>query len=238
MLRSKVCNCTNVGFLIMVKKLGFGLLWLGFVVYAFAIAPPDRPDTLDLILKLSTGQWAGINAWVIMLFNLMGIWPFIYACLLLSDGRGQKIRAWPFALLSFGIGAFGLLPYFALRENNPAFAGKKDALLKLVDSRWLGILLSVAAIALLYYGFRFGDWLDFVQQWRTSRFIHVMTLDFCFLSLMFGWIVGDDMARRGLEDIQLFVLVSSIPLLGALVYLCIRPPLLEMDDASALNVES
>jgi hypothetical protein len=213
----------------MEKKLGFGLLWLGFTAYAFLLAPPDDPNTLALIQKLSLGQWDGINAWVITLFNLMGIWPFIYACVLFADGKGQKVRAWPFALLSFGIGAFGLLPYFALRESNPSFMGNKDRLIKLLDSRWLGILLTSAAIALIFYGFRFGNLVDFAQQWRTNRFIHVMGLDFCFLSLMFGWLLGDDMSRRGLEDSQLFVLASTIPLFGALVYLCIRPPILEMD---------
>jgi hypothetical protein len=221
----------------MDKKLGFGLLWVGFIVYAFVFAPPDRPDTFALIQKLSFGQWQGINAWTIALFNLMGIWPFIYACVLFADGRGQKIRAWPFAILSFGIGAFGLLPYFALRDSNPTFVGKKDSVIKLLDSPWLGVLLATGVIALLYYGFRFGDWMDFVQQWRTSRFIHIMGLDFCFLALMFGWILGDDMTRRGLKDSQFFVLASSIPLLGALVYLCVRPPIVELEELNPLVSE-
>jgi len=42
---------------------------------------------------------------------------------------------------------------------------------------------------------RNGDWENFVQQWQTSRFIHVMSLDFTFLPIVSSTL-GDDMARR------------------------------------------
>jgi hypothetical protein len=45
----------------MFRKIAFGLLWLGFITYAFVFAPPDQPDTFKLIKNLSTGQWQGIN---------------------------------------------------------------------------------------------------------------------------------------------------------------------------------
>ncbi len=144
----------------------FWILWLGLVGYAFFLAPPNQPDTFDLIQRLSTGQWQGINPLVIALFNLMGIWPMIYSALLYFDGRGQKVRAWPFAAASFGVGAFALLPYLALRQPNPSFAGSKNALLKFWDSRWIGGALAVGAVVLLVYGLSQGDWVDFAQQWR------------------------------------------------------------------------
>ncbi|HEY9608224.1 MAG TPA: DUF2834 domain-containing protein, partial [Allocoleopsis sp.] len=99
----------------MTRKLGFGLLWLSIVIYAFFLAPPNQPDTFELIKNLSTGNWGGINPLIISLFNIMGIWPMIYGCLMFIDGRDQKIPAWPFAAGSFGVGAFALLPYLALR---------------------------------------------------------------------------------------------------------------------------
>jgi hypothetical protein len=34
--------------------------------------------------------WSNINPLIIALFNLMGILPLIYACILLVDGSGQK----------------------------------------------------------------------------------------------------------------------------------------------------
>lgn len=211
----------------MARKIGFGLLWVGVVSYAFLLAPPNQPDTFTLIQNLLTGQWSEINPLIVTLFNLMGIWPMIYSCLLFIDGREQKIPVWPFALASFAVGAFALLPYLALRQPKPESSGQKNVFLKILDSRWTGVILALGTIALLAYGLSTGDWTDFIQQWQTSRFIHVMTLDFCLLGLLFPTLLGDDLARRGMANSQIFWLVSLVPLLGPLAYLCLRSPLKE-----------
>lgn len=211
----------------MKRALGFGALWLGFSVYAFGFAPPDRPDTFELIVRMATGDWAGINPAVLALFNLMGIWPLIYAYVLLADGRGQRLWAWPFVTASFGVGAFALLPYLALRRPNPSLAGTRDWLLKFCDRRLLALPLLLATIALLVWGIGWGDWADFGQQWRSDRFIHVMSLDFCLLTLLFPTILGDDLARRGLQQPGIFWAIALVPLLGPAAYLCWRPPLQE-----------
>ena len=206
------------------RKIGFGLLWIGLVIYAFVLAPPDQPNTFELIKNLSTGKWEGINSLVVSLFNIMGVWPMIYSCLLFIDGRSQKIPAWPFVSLSFGVGAFALLPYLALRKPNTDFPGQKNVFLKLLDSRLTGITLTIGAVIIVAYGLQSGDWVNFGQQWQTSRFIHVMSLDFCLLCLLFPALLGDDMERRGLKNTQLFWLTLT-PLFGPLIYLCVRPPL-------------
>ncbi len=216
------------------RKILFWLLWFGFISYAFVFAPPDRADTFELIKNLSTGEWEGINPLIVSLFNIMGILPLIYSCMVFIDGKGQKISAWIFATLSFGLGAFALLPYFALREENPDFAGKKNFFLKLLDSRITGIALFIGAIALLSYGLQ-GDWSDFVQQWQTSRFIHVMSLDFCMLCLIFPALLGDDMARRNMENPILFWLVTLLPLFGPLIYLSVRKPLPDNTQAELIT---
>lgn len=216
----------------MFRKVSLLLLWVGFVVYAFAFAPPNQPDTLTLIQDLSTGKWEGINPLIIALFNIMGVLPLLYSCFLYSDGRMQKLSAWPFAIGSFAVGAFALLPYLALRQPNPTFTGEKNGWLKLWDSRWLGGLVAIGAIGLLVYGLTQGNWSDFVQQWQTSRFIHVMSLDFCLLCLLPAALLGDDMARRGINDRRIFWTVALIPLLGALAYVTFRPPL---DEAAQMN---
>ena len=208
----------------MSRKIGFGLLWIGLCFYAFLMAPPNQPGTFELIKNLCIGNWQGINPLIITLFYLMGIWPLIYACLIFADGQGQRIWAWPFALVSFGVGAFALLPYFALRQPNP-HTGNKNFFVKLLDSRWTGLVLTLATGVLLAGGLLYGNWSDFVQQWQTSRFIHVMTIDFYLLCLLFPALLGDDMARRGLENRQIFWAVALVPLLGSLAYLCFRPPL-------------
>ncbi|WP_016948969.1 hypothetical protein [Anabaena sp. PCC 7108] len=211
----------------MFRKIAFALLWLGFISYAFLFAPPDNfPASLELIKNISTGEWQGINPLVIALFNIMGVWPFIYSAVLFIDGTGQKIPAWPFATASFAVGAFAILPYLVFRASNQEFVGKKSLIIKLLDSRINGILLTLGAGLLFAYALQ-GDWGNFVQQWQTSRFIHVMSLDFCMLSLLFPTLLGDDMTRRGWQHKQLFWLFAAIPLFGALIYLCVRPSLPE-----------
>ena len=211
----------------MLGKIVFGLIWLIFVSYAFLFAPATQPNTFDLIVNLSTGNWDNINPLVIALFNLMGVLPGIYACFLFIDGDGQKIKAAPFATASLGVGAFALLPYLALRQPNPTWQGDKNLFIKIVDARLTGIILIIAAIVLLSFGLIYGNWADFIYQWQTSKFIHVMSLDFCLLVLLLPSLVKDDLSRRNINNNWLFWLITLVPLFGTLIYLCLRPPLPE-----------
>ncbi|MEB3357576.1 MAG: DUF2834 domain-containing protein [Synechococcales bacterium] len=216
----------------MAKRIIFFSLWVGFIVYAFLLAPPDQPNTLSLILDLSTGKWEEINPLIVSLFNIMGIWPLIYSGVLFADGRSQRLPVWPFAIASFGVGAFALLPYLALRQPNGQFPGSKTWLIWILDSRWLGGAIALGTLALLGYGLGYGNGSDFVEQWQTSRFIHVMSLDFCLLALLFPALLGDDLARRGLDRRHPLWVLGWVPLLGPVAYLCCRPPLIATPDAS------
>jgi hypothetical protein len=213
----------------MAVKIGFALLWLAFLLYAFLLAPPNNPHTLNLIQDLSFFETEGINPIIVSLFNLMGILPLMYLPLLLVDGKGQKLPAWLFAVVSFGVGAFAILPYLALREPPARFPGEKNWLLKVLDSRLLGILLSTVFVVVLIGGLLAGDWGDFFRQWQTSRFINVMSLDFCLLVLLFPALLQDDSVRRGVGNSQLLQALLWVPLIGPLLYFCIRPPLPETD---------
>ncbi|NJM47088.1 MAG: DUF2834 domain-containing protein [Alkalinema sp. RU_4_3] len=218
----------------MVRRLGFAGLWLLFLGYATFLAPGDGPETLDLIVRLSTGQVAGINPVIVALFNLMGVLPLAYSCLLYADGRGQKIWAWPFAAGAFAVGAFALIPYLGLRQDNPGWIGPKSRTIRFWDSRYTAIAIFMAALILVLYGVLAGDWADFGRQWQGSKFIHVMSLDFCLLSLLGSELVPDDMARRGMVDSRLLTVVQWVPLFGLLVYLVVRPRLPEVVETVAV----
>lgn len=209
----------------MLTKIILGLLWLCFGLYAFLLAPPDQPDTMNLIIDLSTGKWQDINPLIIALFNLMGVWPLIYTSLLIIDGRDQKIIAWPFAFASFVVGAFAILPYLTLRQPNSNFTGKKNLVIKLLDSPWLGVIALITAAILIAYGLINGNWSDYWHQWQTSRFIQVMSLDFCLLTLLCPILLQDDLTRRGLKNPFLLPVISLLPLIGPAIYLIIRPRL-------------
>lgn len=212
------------------QQIGLSLVWFSFIIYAFFFAPDQGRDTLNLILNLSQGKLEGINPLIVALFNIMGVLPAMYGCFLFVDGRGQKIPAWIFATGTFFLGAFALLPYLIFRKENPTFTGKKDWFLKLQDSRILGIILLITILVLLIYGFSQGNWSDFIIQWKVDKFIHVMSLDFCLLSLLFPVLLKDDLKRRNIYSDSLFWTISLIPLLGVAFYLCFRPSLPLSDD--------
>ncbi|WP_247215814.1 DUF2834 domain-containing protein [Synechococcus sp. C9] len=201
------------------------VIWLGFVGYAFLLAPPDQPETWDLIQRLIRFDVAGVNPLIVALFNLMGVWPGIYAAVLLTDGRGQKIPAWPFVAGSFALGAFALLPYLALRRPFPEWRGSVSWGLRLWNSRVLGVVWLGLTLGFMGYGLSQGSWGEWWQAFQTSRFIHVMSLDFLLLSVLFPLVLGDDMTRRRVNHTPWFALVSALPMVGAALYLILRPRL-------------
>lgn len=210
----------------MNRKVALWLLWVGFIAYVLLLAPRlHLQETLTLLKNIFTLQWLAINPIILSLFSLVGIWLLIYSGLLFIDGRMQRIPFWPFALASVGSGVLGLLPYLAFREPNQEFSGQKDAFLRLLDSRFFGIVLSLSTVGLLAYAFILGDWGDFVQQFQSDRFINGMSLAFCLFCLLFPTILSDDIARRHWNNPQVFWPVAFVPLLGPLAYLCLRPPL-------------
>jgi hypothetical protein len=213
----------------MISKVLLGLLWLGFISYAFVLAPPDSPETFTLIQHLSTGQWDGINPWIIALFNVMGVWPLLYCGVLFADGDGQTVRAWPFAVASMAVGAFSILPYLALRTPHADWSGKKTRGLRIFDSRWIGAIALLGSVACLWFGATQGNWSDFVRQWYSSRFIHVMSLDFLMLSVLFPTLIPDDMARRGMDATGWLRFVPIVPLIGPCVYLMGRSSLPDVE---------
>ncbi|MBW4576012.1 MAG: DUF2834 domain-containing protein [Aphanothece sp. CMT-3BRIN-NPC111] len=221
----------------MGRKIALSLLWAGFVAYTLSLAPIDQPDTWPLVKKLLMLQWGELNAILPAIFSLMGVWPMIYACLMFADGRMQKIPAWPYFLASNGTGILCLTPYLILRESNQEFYGEKDKLLRIIDRRSTGVALLLSTIGLFIYAIVAGDWGDYIQQFQTRHFVHLITLDFCLMCLIFPLtsLFDDDMARRGIKDSRIFWAVALVPLFGPLIYLCVRPPLAEISYEKKLE---
>lgn len=211
----------------MSRKLFLSFLWLALIIYSVVSSASFSgtfQEDLDLILKLSLGEWSNINPLIIAIFYLMGIFPLIYAALILFDGTEQKISPYPFFIGSIGLGAFVLLPYFILRQPNTTWNGEKSWFLKILDSRLMAITSTIAVIVLLVWGITQGNWSDFVTQWHSTKFVHIMSLDFCLLCFLFIAILGDDLERRGVEQ-GILSSVAFIPLFGVLIYWCLRPQL-------------
>lgn len=213
----------------MLRKLILLVIWVGFVTYTVWLAPIDQPYTWFVGQKLLTLQWQELNAFIPALFWLMGIWSMIYGCLMFADGRTQKFRAWTYLLGSMFTGVISILPYLIWRRSNQEFSGNKDGWLKFFDNRSTGVILLLCTLTLLAYAFGAGDWQDYVQQFQTKQFVHLISLDFCLMGLILPLtsLLEEDMARHGLKERRIFWAVALIPLFGILIYLCLRSPLPE-----------
>ena len=211
----------------MARRLILGVIWITFVGYTLWLAPLDRPFTWSFARRLVTLQWGEINAYLLVIFALMGVWPMIYACLMFVDGRAQPFRVWPYFVGANFTGVICLLPYLLLRRRDQAVYGKKDTWLDLLERRSTGIGLLVSTIALIAFALIQGDWGEYTAEFRTYAFVHLITLDFCLMGLIFPLtsLLDDDMRRRGVYRKDRFWAIALVPLFGPLLYLCWRPTL-------------
>ena len=210
---------------LLARRLCYTLLLLAYLYYVFKLAPPDNGHEPSF-LSLALGRGPAHNPAIWAVFNLLGVVPLMYWALMLPDGRGQRIWAWPFALGMMAVGGFALLPYLILRRPFPVpIPGPQNAFARWFGGRPFALFVAAALVSLLVYGVACGDWADYSRWFRTSSFIHVMTVDFLLLTLLFPALLRDDMARRGVaEDGPLGRFALAVPLLGAAFYLVRRPP--------------
>jgi hypothetical protein len=166
-------------------RLAAAALWGALLGVAVFTAPPGAPDTGRLIARLATGHLEGVNLSLFALFNLMGVWPVAMAVALRFDTRWWK---WVFLAVSFGLGAFALLPYFMLR---PWLAPRREPTSfvgRLLSSRWVLRALALAAVG---FGalFFLGGLSEFATLFRGQQFAYVMSFDFfacCGAALLLG----------------------------------------------------
>ncbi len=210
--------------LLLARRAGLALLLLADILYAAYLAPKGDPSG-NLIAQLALGRGPARNPAVWGVFQLLGVIPLMYWALLLPDGRGQRVWAWPFALGMMVLGAFALLSYLILRRPYPVpLPSPRGLAARWFGGRPLARFVAVALASLLVFIAGWGNLADYVFWFRHSNFIHTRTLDLLILILLFPALLRDDMARRGVsvED-PLGRVALAVPLLGPAWYLLHRP---------------
>jgi hypothetical protein len=213
---------------IHVQKILFFTVWLLFLGYAVFFAPPSTPDTSELLTKLILAQTEGLNPILVALFNIMGLLPIWYWFLLVPDSRIQKIPVWPFALGLMAAGGFALLPYLALRTSSvqaPPAQKSLSWIQRIFDNRWIALIAVLGVFGLGFYGLRQGDWTNYLTQFHSNQFVHIMSLDFLMLCTCLPILIQQDLTHRGLTEKDLLWKLALIPLLGPALYIVLRPPL-------------
>ncbi|KAF3445285.1 hypothetical protein FNV43_RR14980 [Rhamnella rubrinervis] len=216
------------------------VLWAALMYYVFILAPNQTPSRdmyfLKKLLNLKGDDGFRMNEVLASLWYIMGLWSLMYSMLLLPTGRSSKsnIPVWPFLTLSFGAGAYGLLPYFVLWKPPPPPVEETELSgwpLNFLESKLTAGISFAAGLGLIIYaGLASADvWKEFYQYFRESRFIHVMSLDFILMSAFAPFWVYNDMTSRKMFDKGSWLLplslVSLVPFLGPALYIVLRPPL-------------
>ncbi|WP_142826721.1 hypothetical protein [Planococcus soli] len=153
----------------------FFIIWLLLVGYAVFLAPGGETD--PVLSNIFSGNFGAIDPLVFAVFNSLGLFPMVFLTLLLLNDR-QKWTAWPFALLSFVVGAFSLLLYFAFGDRKAERRLRTPGwLVRFLSSRFWLILLMVSWAAnslTLLQGFSLAA---YREAFFASGLVSVMTVD-------------------------------------------------------------
>ncbi|KAK1439753.1 hypothetical protein QVD17_05573 [Tagetes erecta] len=219
------------------------LLYGGLMYYVFNLSPNQTPSTDMYLLKklcyLIGDDGFQPNRVIVSLWNIMGLWPIVYSMLLIPSGRSSKgnVPVFPFAVLSFFLGAYALIPYFVLWRPPPPVTEeselKKWPLNFLESKLTAGVIFAVGLGLIVNAGLATGDnWKEYFQYFGGSRLIHVTSIDFTLLSTFAPFWVYNDMTVRKWTDKGFWLLpLSVVPFLGPALYVLLRPSLSAVDVA-------
>jgi hypothetical protein len=226
---------------ILIGSVGLFMLWGGLLSYALLLSPNQVPAFDSYLLRKFLNledDGVSINVVFTSLFYVMGLWPLMYTALLIPAAKTKSVKVMPFVALSYGIGAFGLLPFMALwkpdgsvKELPPRkedMEGLQNSITRGMESPFVawGIL---AGTLFCLGNAAFADsqqWSDYVTLFWMSRFVHVTTIDFLTLSILAPfWMDNDAKLRnwKGRDSGILLPLLSCLPVLGPAIYLVLRP---------------
>lgn len=112
---------------------------------------------------------------LVTMFNLLGIYGLAYLIYSIKYVSPRRLDLIPL-VLGFGLGAFVITPMFI----------KKRPIIK-NDEKWVSLIALIGvilSITLLGFGLILGDYQLFIKAFMGDSFIHIMTIDFIFLTIL------------------------------------------------------
>lgn len=198
----------------------FLIIWLLLILYAVYWAPGTGANN-PIFPELLNGNIGDIDPLVLAVFNSLGIFPLVFLTILLLNDR-WRWPAWPFTLLSFGIGAFSLLPYFAFGFRKPEKKLRTPRwLVRFLRSRfWLIVLIVMWAgnLLTLLQGFSFADYVDY---FFAASLVSTMTVDWF---VLYGLSIY---TLYRLYPAARYKALAWIPIIGPVIVLLVNRNLIE-----------
>ncbi|WFR61765.1 PLDc N-terminal domain-containing protein [Paenibacillus amylolyticus] len=204
-----------------------GLVWIAFIAYALLLAPGQSPGSDPIFQELITMQ--SKEPWLLTVFSWLGIFPAVYACMLLRTSvkaRGARVPAWPFVLLSFGLGAFALLPYYVWSSSANRTSGyaslhfgrqRESGIARVAAHKLTHVVLLLLTLGTACYALMQGHPDVYMDAFKHSSFVHIMTIDFVLLTLLSVIAIYRD--ARSSRRSPAWAVAGIIPIVGLLLYL-------------------
>ncbi len=190
------------------------LIWLAFIGYAVMYAPGQSGFDDSIMMELFKLQ--SDEPLLIAVFSLLGVFPVAY-CLILLRADRYSTPALPFALGSFVLGGFALLPYYFTVSLSPRRTNRTSAnWYYFLTNRFTIFLVLLIAIGLIVYGLTLGNWSVYFEAFQQSHFVHVMTIDLVVMSFLSVIAIRKD--RVIPYPNRLIPLIGLIPVVGLLIY--------------------
>jgi hypothetical protein len=209
-------------------KYVLGLLWVAFIAYALFMAPGNSPGNDPIFKELLTFQ--SEEPWLLTVFSWLGIFPAVYACILLRKSirvrEDRRVPAWPFVLFSFGLGAFALLPYYALSspfqkgvssDHWPSAERPKSGISRVASHKLTHLILLILTLGSACYAMIQGNPERLAEAFNQSSFVHIMTIDFGVLTLLSTMAISRDARVNGRTTYWAWA--GLLPIAGPLLYL-------------------
>jgi hypothetical protein len=210
----------------IMKKMALATVWVLGWIHVFWFAPDDGSSMKDFIVAVMQNNTELVDPLVFMVFNLLGVWPMVMVAMLVQDNQG-RLKAWPFAFSSMVLGNSALYLYLFFRRDQQGYVPQQSLLVRFAESKIPAAVLLLSTIGLMLYGFSQGSFAAYTEAWKVNYLVNVMTIDFFLFAIAFAAVLADDMHRRNMKLASLFWVYVLVPVLGAVTYLVVRPPLAE-----------
>lgn len=182
--------------------------------------PDWQPDTWRRIAAMATRDLSAIEPAVYTVFVLFGMWSLLLAALILVDGEGRRIPAWPFALSTMVLGPSMVLLYQAFRPAEVEAVRTRTPLERAARSPLLAVAIAAITLGALWEG-RTGDLGAVWAQFQTDYFTHAMLVDEAFFVVLVPLLVAQDRRRSGRGRAWVWASLL-LPIFGACAYLTVR----------------